>query len=77
MKKRQPNQQLTGTLSCSYSSLDAGDTGGEGTGPLSTGMIFVSDDQTNLQDIMQKHSYNTRCVDKTFRTKRFSNLFSR
>ena len=30
--------------------IDAGDTGGEGTGPMSTGMIFVSDDQTNLQD---------------------------
>ncbi len=30
--------------------LDAGDTGGEGTGPMSTGMIFVSDDQTNIQD---------------------------
>lgn len=29
---------------------DAGDTGGEGTGPMSTGMIFVSEDQSNIYD---------------------------
>lgn len=29
---------------------DAGDTGGESTGPMSTGMIFVQEDQSNLFD---------------------------
>jgi len=33
-----------------YYNIDAGDTGGENTGLLSSGMIVVNEDQSNIYD---------------------------